>query len=1036
VNHLFSPKVSTIPLFAACLIATFILRPAAAAARPTISLAGEWQFDLPGASGTSTLPDKLSQTIRLPGTMDDAGIGPKNEKQPTLEGPYRKYNYAGPAWYRREVDIPKSWKGKRVTLFLERCRWETTVWLDDKCVGTENSLIAPHVFNLGTEIRAGKHQLTICVDNTLKINVGGIASVLFGGIPGNMNGVVGRIELAAMPPVWIDDMQVYPDVDKMTAWVVVKIGNATGKAGHALLSVGGKTIKASWGAAGGQVETEVDMTGAKLWDEFSPNLTEVTATLGDDQRTVRFGMRKFVARGTQFTMNGRPVFLRGTLECSVFPLTGYPPTDVASWQRIFRIIKSYGLNFMRFHSWCPPEAAFEAADIEGVMIQAEGPIANIRAAGDDPTRDGFAEEEFKRMVDTYGNHPSFCTMTIGNEYGGNAELLARWVDMLIQRDPRHLYASASEGQKTPNRQWTETTAGRGVHDPGTERDLREAVSGDWRPNVGHEIGQWVYYPNFDEIKKYTGALELRNFELIRDDLEKKHQLDLVPKYIEACGKLATLLYKEEIELLLRTQGYAGFSLLDLHDYPMQGTALIGPLDEFWDSKGFVTPEEFRQYCGPTVPLLRMPKRTYTESEAFEATVQVAHYGPADLANAIPIWNIRDPQGTVVASGTLAASQLPTGKLSDIGAIRTPLTGFHTPGKFSVTVSLQGTEFSNSWEIWVYPDQPKPISAPDRVIVSSVWDDATKQALVDGKAVFLTMTKLKSANSVPGSLLTVFWSPVWFPSQSPNTMSLLCDPGHPALSEFPTEMHGNWQWWNILKHSKALVLDDAPAGFHPIIQVIDNYARNHLLGNLFEARVGKGRLLFCSIDLTAEPDHEPAARQLLASLYAYLGSDRFHPKSELSPQLLDRLLSPPVNNLMALGAKVIAADSEAPGYPASNAIDGDESTFWHTRWQPAPDPLPHSIVVDMGRDVSIKGVTVLPRQDGVTQGRIANCEIYCENDPKTWGTPAVVATLRNTSYSQRILFQKPVSGRYLKLKIISAGRECAFCSLAELDIVPE
>ena len=109
--------------------------------------------------------------------------------------------------------------------------------------------------------------------------------------------------------------------------------------------------------------------------------------LGDDQRTVRFGMREFAAKGTQFTMNGRPVFLRGTLECSVFPLTGYPPTDVASWQRIYRIMKSYGLNFIRFHSWCPPEAAFAAADIEGIMIQAEGPQANVNAgAGPDARR--------------------------------------------------------------------------------------------------------------------------------------------------------------------------------------------------------------------------------------------------------------------------------------------------------------------------------------------------------------------------------------------------------------------------------------------------------------------------------------------------------------------------------------------------------------------------------------------------------------------------------------------------------------------------
>ena len=75
-------------------------------------------------------------------------------------------------------------------------------------------------------------------------------------------------------------------------------------------------------------------------------------------------------------------------------------------------MKSYGLNHIRFHSWCPPEAAFAAADLEGIMIQAEGPQANV-PAGADPARDAFIEAEFKRMVDTYGNHPSFCTDDAG-----------------------------------------------------------------------------------------------------------------------------------------------------------------------------------------------------------------------------------------------------------------------------------------------------------------------------------------------------------------------------------------------------------------------------------------------------------------------------------------------------------------------------------------------------------------------------------------------------------------------------------------------
>jgi len=501
-------------LFASALL-LFTSGPARAA--EPISLAGDWRFEIAGTN-TEQCPAELTRKIQLPGTIDDARLGPPNTKAPTLEGPWRLSDYAGPAWYQRDIEIPAAWSGQRVTLFLERCRWVTTVWLDDKRIGSQDSLIAPHVHDFGTSVTPGKHRLTICVDNTDKIQLGKFVSALRGGTWGNMNGIVGRIELASTPPVWLDEVQVYPDVDKKLAKVVVKIGNATGKAGSGTLKAGTKTAAVNWDEKGGKAELEVDMSGAKLWDEFSPNLTELKVTLGEHQRTVSFGMRKFAAKGTQFTLNDRPIFLRGTLECSVFPLTGYPPTDVTAWQKIYRIMKSYGLNHIRFHSWCPPEAAFAAADIEGILVQAEGPMANV-AAGKVAERDAFMTAEYQRIVDTYGNHPSFCLMTLGNEFGGKNEVLTGWVDMLIQRDPRHLYSSASCAQTTDNRQWTEKMDGRGIKGADSTRDLRDIVAKDPRPIIGHEIGQWMYWPDSREIQKWNGVMALKNFEMVRDDLK-------------------------------------------------------------------------------------------------------------------------------------------------------------------------------------------------------------------------------------------------------------------------------------------------------------------------------------------------------------------------------------------------------------------------------------------------------------------------------------------------------------------------------------
>ena len=1000
-----------------------------ASAGETVSLAGEWRFQIAGADAQGYARE-LPETIRLPGTIDDAGLGPKNTKAPTLEGPYRLSDYAGPAWYQRDIEIPSAWAGKRVTLFLERCRWVTTVWLDDKRIGSQDSLIAPHVYDFGTGVTPGRHRLTICVDNTVKLKLGKFVSALFGGTWGNMNGVIGRIELNATPPVWLDAVQVYPRLEKKSALVRMRIGNATGKAGGGALTVGKQVVAATWEADGGRAEVEVDMGDAKPWNEFAPNMTELIVKLGEDERAVTFGMREFSANGTQFTLNGRQMFLRGTLECSVWPLTGYPPMDVESWRRIYRVVKSHGLNHMRFHSWCPPEAAFAAADMEGIIVQAEGPVANV-PAGADRIRDAFLEAEYQRIVDTYGNHPSFCLMTLGNEFGGKDELVTRWVGMLRERDPRRLYSSASNNRQLPaNRQFTVKPEGRGIEGPRTKHDLGGVVAGDPCPVIGHEIGQWMYWPDSREIGKWTGVMALRNYEMVCDDLAKKHLLELEPHFVEASGRFATLLYKEEIEVLLRTPGYAGFQLLDLHDYPTQGTALIGPLDAFWDSKGFISPGQFRRFCGATVPLLRMAKRTYTADEPFDATVEVAHYGPADLDKAKPAWSIKDDQGLEIAGGSLPEQKIATGKLTSLGSISASLVKTSASGKLTVTVTLG--EFSNDWEIWVYPANVVT-QTPSDVVMCKEWDKA-KAALLEGKKVVYFAFAANTAQTLSGRFLPVFWSPVWFPSQKPNTMGLLLDPKHPLFALFPTESHGNWQWFGLMQRSRLFILDDTPPAYRPMVQVIDNFARNHKLGVIFEGRVGDGQLLACGFDLPSQ-GKDPAARQLFASLCQYVGSPQFKPEQELSGEMLERLFVPKyTNQLRALQAE-IRADSQQGDYVAANAIDGDPNTIWHTRWEEPATMFPHELVVTLPKPVKLTGLSCLPRQGGNRNGWIKDYAVYVSADGKDWGQPEAKGVFKRDADRHAITFKRPVETSFLKFVALDTHESSKpFASLAELDIM--
>ena len=1022
-------------------------------AEESLSLAGKWSFSRDEAKAgmkekwyegaLKTVGDGPTE-VSLPGTTDEAKAGKPNPQPPSYQGLYRPNVYEGRAWYQREIDIPTAWQGKHITLFLERNHWTVHVWLDGKDVGTQDTLIAPQIYDLGTSVTPGKHRLTICVDNTVKIDLGHFVSINYEYTQTNWNGIIGAIELRASDPVALGDVEVYPDVDRKLIKVEVRIDNVTGAPAQGTLQFvvtdeAGADIGTPLAvpfsvtsAADSVVTAEVPMGASpKLWDEFSPHLyslkTSLAAKSFHSEKSVSFGMRKLAVQGTQFTMNGRPLFLRGTLECCIFPLTGYPPTDVASWRRIYRIEKSYGLNFIRFHSWCPPDAAFTAADEEGIMIQAEAPCANSDPKEKTPMAT-FLPQEMMRIVRTYGNHPSFCLMALGNEYRGSEELKTQWVDMLIKADSRHLYSSPTSYSTTPNRQWTEEGTGRGIHGPGTADNAHAAVDGHDRPTVGHEIGQWTFYPNLDEIKKYTGVVQAKNFEMVRDGLKEKGLLDQAPHYFENTGKHAVLLYKEEIENLLRTPGYAGFSLLDLHDYPGQGTALVGLLDPFWDSKGFITPEEHKRYCGPTVPLLRFPKRAYTTGESFNAAAEISQFGPADLAQVEPEWQITDEKGTTIASGVLEKVDLPTGKLGEIGKISVPLAGVTAPVKLTVTLSLKGTDFRNAWDIWVYPNASAP-SPPADVRVTDVWDDAAKKALADGGRVVLFPARYDTTKTLKGTFLPVFWSPVWFP-RGPSTMGILCDPHHPALSLFPTGPFSDWQWWDLIEHSRTLDLSSTPPDFQPIVQVIDNFSRQKKLGNLFEARVGPGSLLVCTIDLQKKLAGNPAAAQLLRSLYAYVGSNAFHPRSELAVSFLDELLTPPA----PLHAEVVSFDSAAPAHPAINAIDGDPDTFWHTAWQPSVAPLPHAIVLDLGAATAIKGITCLARQD-MENGRTKDCEVYLSDDATNWSTtPTATAQLKDTGELQTISFPASATGRYLKFVVKSVYGNQPLSVIAELNIM--
>ncbi|MCS6826786.1 MAG: glycoside hydrolase, partial [Caldilinea sp.] len=611
-----------------------------------------------------------------------------------------------------------------------------------------------------------------------------------------------------------------------------------------------------------------------------------------DRCVVHFGLREVGVRGTQITLNGRPIFLRGTLECCIFPLTGYPPTDVESWRRILRVCKAHGLNHIRFHSWCPPEAAFIAADELGFYYQVECPAwANQGAAiGEGRALDAWLFQEGWRILDAYGNHPSFLLMAYGNEPAGRfEEYLAAWVTYWRKHDSRRLYTGGAgwpmleENQyhNTPIpriQQWGAGLASRiNAQPPETVTDYRAFVEQAGAPVISHEIGQWCVYPNFDEIAKYIGALKPKNFEIFRDFLEANHMGDQAKDFLLASGKLQALCYKEEIESALRTPGFGGFQLLDLHDFPGQGTALVGVLDPFWDEKGYITAEQFRRFCNSTVPLARMQKRYWRTDETFQAEVQLFHFGPAPIVDAALEWCFLREDGTVEAHGKwLLPDRVEVAGQPIVAEIRCALADFPPAHKYTLVLTLDtGTErYENDWDIWVFAPRLELPALSQSAIASSI-DEAMDKLRFEGRALLLLDPAQVNTSSQIG-FSSVFWNTAWTRGQPPHTLGVLCDPEHPVFAHFPTEYHSNWQWWELIYGAAAMQIDRLPPALRPLVQVIDTWFEARRLALLFEARLEAGRLMVCSMNLRTNLDERLVARQFLYSVLRYMEGEAFNP----------------------------------------------------------------------------------------------------------------------------------------------------------------
>ena len=914
--------------------------------RERLSLAGSWMLNLdPSARGLQEhwQDSSFVEEVRLPGTLEENGKGEKVEKT-TTDHLNQTYAYTGAAWYQKDVMIPESWANRDVTLFLERTK-ATQVWIDGRYAGQCSLLSVPHRYELKGLLSPGRHRLTIRIDNSPALFPVGGSHALSEHTQTNWNGIIGKLYLEALPETRIESVRVTPDAARKLAKLRIRLQGNWPEAGSLVIGLKAANASNQQDFPEMRIDLQRDMPDSlpevsyppgehvRLWSEYSPALYKIIVKLYAGHRmldtdTVPFGLRTFKAEGTQFSVNGNITFLRGKNDCCIFPLTGYPPMNTAAWQVLFRKAKGYGINHYRFHSWTPPEAAFEAADREGIYIQTELPDWSVLTEKD-TFRTRYQLQEGLAILDTYGNHPSFVLLTLGNELTGDSSVHNRLVSQLKKQDDRRLYAYGTNAFFTDPapgihddfwvtmRTGGETAGGRfdlrgsfattedstsgilNAMKPNSRRDFSSAVDGVSMPVIGHETGQYQIYPDYLEIPKYTGLLLPSNLKVFRQRLTEAGMGDQAEAFFKASGRLAALLYREEVEMALRTPEMAGFQLLDLQDFPGQGTALVGLLNAFMENKGLITDEAFRSFCSDRVLQLQMDRYTWTSGETFTADVNLVNYSPRDLKDKQLMWSVLDePSGRSLQNGTLPVVTASKAKINPLGQISFPLALFKREAvRLTIRLEIPGERLKTEYPVWVYPEQVDLI-APKGVRVASGLDEETIRSLEHGAKVLLfpRHDRLRD-HSVGGQFISEFWNWKVFKKGAENmnrpvsagTLGILTDPAHPLFQDFPTEFHTNWQWWPVVKNARPLILDRTARSYRPLVQVIDNIDRNHKLGLIFECQVGAGKLLVCMADLPALTAY-PEVRQLYFSMLRYMNSKAFNPDETLDIAQLKSLFN--------------------------------------------------------------------------------------------------------------------------------------------------
>lgn len=1055
-----------------------------------IDLSGKWaikldrdQSDMSEVMPHQTCPD----SILLPGALHSQGFGDDVTAQTkwysgnlsTLwyyHPMYEKYrqpgnikifdflqprkHYIGKAWYKRTIEVPAEINDKECFLYIERVHWQSTLYINGHLVGSNQGLGTAHEYNISPYVKPGENKIALCIDNSQIVDIGRIPHSISEQTMAAWNGVLGEMQLRVKDKIRIDEVQVFPDYAKKQAIVKIKVANAFSTSERIQLKLNAKDYNSRHRFSGKEMVNESvikpdTITTLEIvypfkgkvqeWNEFNPFLYQLNISLestrATDKVTETFGFRDLKLNGRRFALNDRTISIRGNLNCGEFPIDGLPEMGVDWWKKIFLLHKEWGHNTVRFHSWCPPEAAFIAADEVGIYLQ---PEAGEWGAILTPIQEKFITEETDRMIRQSGNHPSWVFFAMGNELRCDTQIIERFITRNKQDNRRFVtgkingkplleifdFASShSINQKRvrhhmgwPPRPQTNLL----FHmSPNTNYDYSEPISEFPKPFLAHEIGQYCVFPDYQhELPKYTGSLRATVLDIQKDQMEERGMTKLAPAFSMSAGLWQMELLKSEYEAILRTPEMAGLYALSLQDFPGQTHAPVGVMDAFWETKKHASPGIFRQFCNNTVLLARIPGLILQQKDTFRAEVELYNFAEETLKNKQIDYIITDEENMTLLKGKFNKKDYANQQSNlPVGRITLPLKGMKAPSKYTLRLKIDKTSIENQWSFWVFPD--KITLDEEAVKVVNAFDEQAIRYLEQGHNVLWLTDHSKLKGELPTSFASMYWTAFGLNEGESMTNSIFCDPKHPLFRYFPAEMHTNWQWSDVLKYAVPMILDEYgaksafPKSYQPVLQAIDSWKVNRKLALLAEVKYAKGKLMISGIDFTTDMENRTASRQLYYSLIQYMNSPEFNPQVEVDKETVMSVYGQPENNLKNAGA-VIIPENAHDRVEYSMLFDGDKSTIWE------PDSIQKkekSLCVHIKEPVRMKGLTFQSPAKAIPPFKVLR-----STDGVHWEQIAVTSS-QLIGGKQVYLFNAAVLTPYLKITF-----ENQIPAIADLDCI--